>query len=322
MYDSPIISFQSLAPEQNDFYADVINGLGREQKTLPCKYLYDYRGSALFEKICELEEYYPTRTELALMRERANEISSLVGRRAQIVEPGSGSIEKVRVLLDALDDPASYVAIDISRELLVASAESLAADYPDIEVHAIHADFAGDLDLLSGIPGERRVAFFPGSTIGNFEPEAAAGFLTRLASLVGSRGACLIGVDLKKEQEIFHSAYNDREGVTAAFNLNLLHRMNSELGAEFNISRFRHQALYNEGAGRVEMHIESICSQTVSVAGQLFEFRAGETIHTENSYKYSISEFHGLAESCGFESNRVWTDRNSLFSIHFLEATA
>ncbi len=314
--------FTDLSPAEDDFLGDVIAGLSASPKSLPCKYFYDERGSKLFEQICALPEYYPTRTETSLMRVKAPEMAAAVGAYALILEYGCGSIEKVRVLLDALDQPASYVAVDISREHLRAAAEVLAGDYPSVDVYAICADFSQPFEIPPNLPGRRKVAFFPGSTIGNFEPSEAKAFLIRIANHVGVGGGLLIGVDRKKDEAILRAAYNDEAGVTAAFNLNLLSRMENELDAAVDIDGFAHDARYNALDGRIEMYLVSQSNQSISVGGRTFAFAAGETIHTENSHKYEIKEFQALGRAAGFEPKTVWSDQDDLFSVHYFEKTA
>ena len=319
---SELASFTDLSPAEDDFLGDVIAGLSASPKSLPCKYFYDERGSKLFEQICALPEYYPTRTETLLMREKAPEMAAAVGADALILEYGCGSIEKVRVLLDALDQPASYVAVDISREHLRAAAEVLAGDYPSVDVHAICADFSQPFEISANLPGRRKMAFFPGSTIGNFEPSEAKAFLTLIADHVGVGGGLLIGADRKKDEAILHAAYNDRAGVTAAFNLNLLSRMKNELDAIVDIDGFAHDARYNAVDGRIEMYLVSQSDQSINVGGRKFSFAAGETIHTENSHKYEIEEFQALGWAAGFEPKTVWSDQDDLFSVHYFEKNA
>ena len=313
-------SFDDFSPEPDDFLSDVIAGLGQPEKRLPCKYFYDEAGSQLFDRICELPEYYPTRTETALLQSKGPEIAACVGPSAQIVEYGCGSVQKVRLLLDALDRPASYVAVDISREHLVNAAAALAADYPDVEVHALCADFTKPFAVppVNRAPEARRVGFFPGSTLGNFNRQEAVAFLAGAAESLGPGGGMVIGIDLKKDESILHAAYNDSQGVTAAFNLNLLRRINRELGGDFDLSGFRHVARYDAAKGRIEMHLYSEADQTVTIDGRVFRFRAGESIHTENSHKYGIEEFQALAGEAGFDPKQVWTDADRLFSIHYL----
>jgi L-histidine Nalpha-methyltransferase len=316
---SALANFRDLAPGEESFRDAVLAGLGRRQKALPCRYLYDARGAALFDAICELPEYYLTRTERAILQEYAGEIASLAGLRAQLVEFGSGAIRKVRILLRALEKPAAYVAIDISREQLRAAADELAAAFPGLDIMAVCADYTRPLDpeALPAAPG-RRLGFFPGSTIGNFTPAEAVEFLAGSRRVLGPDGAMLVGVDLAKDRARLDAAYNDAQGVTAAFNLNLLLRINRELGADFDLDRFAHDAFYNEAAGRIEIYIKSLADQIVTVAGRAIRFAAGERIHTEDSCKYTIDGFRRLAARAGFRPVRTWTDKDRLFSVHFL----
>lgn len=318
--DDLLQSFDDLAPESDDFLSEVMKGLRAQPKTLPCKFFYDETGSKLFDQICELPEYYPTRTEIALLERIGPEIADRVGPHAHIVEYGCGSVKKIRPLLDALVEPAAYVAVDISREHLIASAELLAEDYPDLDVHAVCADFTKPFDVKAPVhySDARRVGFFPGSTIGNFQPEDARRFLANAATFLGVGGAMIIGIDLKKDVGVLDAAYNDSQGVTAAFNLNLLDRINQELGADFDLAKFRHKAHYNEEAGRMEMHLYSMADQSVRINGSSVAFADGESIHTENSHKYSVEEFQAMARHVGFEPDHVWTDDRRLFSIHYL----
>ena len=316
-------AFHDFEPaDKDDFRTDVLAGLGRAQKQLPCKYFYDEAGSKLFDQICQLPEYYPTRTELKLLADKAAEIGDLIPEDAVFIEFGSGSSVKIRIVLDALHNPAAYVPVDISREHLEQSARTLAADYPQVAVMPVCADFTERFELPAGTPAGPlngpRVGFFPGSTIGNFDPAAALDFLTWKADLLGPGGGLLIGVDLKKDASILNAAYNDGAGVTAAFNLNLLRRINAELGGDFDLEAFAHHAFYNAAAGRIEMHLVSNKLQAVHVDGKRFSFEKGETIHTENSYKYSIAEFHNLAAQAGFQAVHTWTDADDLFSLHYL----
>lgn len=301
------------------FLSDVVDGLSRARKSLPCKYFYDQRGSALFDAICGLEEYYPTRTETAILRRHAAEFAELAGPRAAVVELGSGSSVKVRILLDALENPAAYVPVDISREHLLASAARLAGDYPNLTVVPVAADYVQGFPLPPVAAPERLLAFFPGSTIGNFEPAEAAAFLGRLARRLGAGSRLLIGVDLKKHRDVLEAAYNDTRGVTAAFNLNLLARINRELDGNFDLDGFAHHAFYDETHGRIEMHLVSRRAQTVVVGGRTFYFAAGETIHTENSWKYALPEFERLARGAGWRTVRTWTDRAGLFGVSWLQ---
>lgn len=311
------IAFHDLRPDVGDFRGDVIAGLTRARKTLPPKYFYDERGSRLFEAICRTPEYYVTRTEVALMRRRAAEMARRLGARCAVIEYGSGSGRKTRILLKALE-PVAYVPIDISREQLRATASGIARDFPGLAVTAMCADYSRALTLPRLDGSRRRIVYFPGSTIGNFSPVAASGFLVNACRLVGAGGGLLIGVDLKKDPARLNAAYNDRAGITAAFNLNILSRINRELGADFDLAAFRHQAFYNEPRGRVEMHLLSLKDQRVVIGGRMVRFRAGETIHTENSCKYSVHGFQTLAREAGFEPVECWTDPQRLFSVHYL----
>ncbi|MGI9321536.1 MAG: L-histidine N(alpha)-methyltransferase [Thiogranum sp.] len=312
---SSALHFHDFHPRMADFRAEVISGLSQVSKQLSPKYFYDRHGSELFDAITELPEYYPTRTEIGILQEHGDTIADLLGKNCLLLELGSGSSKKIRLLLDALK-PEIYMPVDISREHLLGSAEALVADYPALEVHAVCADYTADFDLPCRPDPLSRVVFFPGSSIGNFEPSGAVDLLRRLAYHLEEGGRMLIGVDLKKDAELLRAAYNDSRQLTAAFNLNMLHRINRELDADFDVQAFSHHARYNEQEGRVEMHLVSNAVQAVAVAGQRFEFSAGETIHTENSYKYSIEEFRALAKSAGFVPEKVWTDDDKLFSVH------
>jgi dimethylhistidine N-methyltransferase len=295
-----------LAPERASIRDEVLGGLRRRPKELPPKLFYDERGSQLFDQICELEEYYPTRTEMAIMQAHAHEMAALVGPDSLLIEYGSGSSLKTRLLLDCLAAPAGYVPIDISREHLLRSAERLAAAYPAIEILPVWADYTAGLTLPR--PARRvarAVAYFPGSTIGNCHPHEAVRLLRQIAELVGPGGGLLIGVDLQKDRATLERAYDDRAGVTAAFNLNMLARINRELGADFRLDQFRHRALYNEQVDRIEMHLISQRSQLVDVDGVSIAFDAGESILTECSYKYSVAAFGALAHAGGFETTHV-----------------
>ena len=312
-------TFHDLAPGEESFRDAVLKGLGRTPKSIPCKFFYDARGSALFEAICGLPEYYLTRTEVAILEENAAEIAAQIGAHSRLIEFGSGASTKARILLRALDRPAAYVPVDISREHLRDAAISLAEDFPSLHVVAVCADYtrAFPLPPLPG-PSGKRVGFFPGSTIGNFEPPQVVTFLADWAALLGPGGEMLIGVDLKKDPKILDAAYNDKAGMNAAFNLNLLARINRELGGDFDVDRFAHVAFYNEAQGRVELYLKSLAEQTVTVAGQHFRFGAGELIHTENSYKYSIAEFRALAVRAGFQTLETWTDPDGMFGVYYL----
>lgn len=311
--------YDDLKPATSSFLQDVIAGLSSPRKALPPKYFYDARGSELFDAICELPEYYPTRTELAMLQAAAPDMRARVGTGSAIVEYGSGSGRKTRLLIDALR-PRAYVAIDISGEQLRAAIGQLAAAFPEVRMFAVCADYTQALPLkqLATADAARRVVYFPGSTIGNFNVPEALAFLVNARKVAGAGGAMLVGVDLKKERSVLHAAYNDAQGVTAAFNLNVLHRINRELGADFDIGSFEHRAHYDEKAGRVEMHLVSRRDQQVRIDGRTLPFSAGESIHTENSYKYSVEEFQKLAHQAGFEASHCWLDPQRLFSIHYL----
>lgn len=303
-------------PSRHVFLDDVLRGLRRTPKCLPCKYLYDRTGSRLFDRICELEEYYLTRAELAIMEESCHEIARELGSGVLLIEYGSGSSTKTRLLLDYLAAPAFYVPVDISREHLAASAARLARMYPHVEVLPVCADFTGDFHLPepSRLPS-RRVVYFPGSTIGNFEIDDAIALLRRMAETCGPVGGLLIGIDLKKDPRTIEAAYNDSEGVTAEFNLNLLRRINRELQADFRLDRFRHRAVYDSRRGRVELGLVSQCRQSVTVAGEVFWLERGEEVRTEYSHKYTVDEFSELAARAGFTLSRRWTDPPQRFAI-------
>ena len=309
-----------VAGPTSEFLADVLDGLGKAQKTLPCKYFYDKVGSQLFNAICETPEYYPTRTELAIMRTHVTEIADRLGPGCLLIEYGSGSSLKTRSLLRRLPRPTAYVPVDISAEHLHQTVADLVRRFPDVEVKPVAADFTRPFTLPSvATEIRRRIVYFPGSTIGNFTPTEARGLLQEIAELAGPGGGLLIGVDLKKDPAILQAAYNDAQGVTAAFNQNLLVRIKRELGASLNLEGFRHRAFYNESAGRVEMHLESLDEQTVSVGGQAIHFRRGETIHTENSHKYTVEEFACLAETVSLQLVQTWMDPQHLFSVQLYE---
>jgi dimethylhistidine N-methyltransferase len=315
------VAFHDRHPPADDFRAAVLEGLGRSQKALPCRFLYDAQGSALFDRICDLPEYYPTRTETGILAEHAGEIVAHVGPHAQLVELGSGSSTKVRILLDALETPAAYAPIDISREHLLEAAQAIQDAYPDLTVDAICADFAQAFDLPPAGRG-RRMGFYPGSTIGNFTPAEAQAFLAQWARRLGPGALFLVGVDLRKDAEILERAYDDAQGVTAAFSRNLLVRANSELGADFEVEHFRHEARYDPATGRVAIHLRALRSQTVTLGKDRFEVAAGETIHIEDSWKYNLEDFRAMARRAGFEPVDYWTDGERMFSVHLLEARA
>lgn len=310
------MQFSDYHPAAADFYGEVIDGLRQQPKQISPKFFYDARGSQLFDAICEQPEYYPTRTEMTLLEQYADEIATAIGSDSCLLEPGSGSSQKIRLLLNSVQ-PSAYMPMDISRRHLMQAAENLAAEYPWLDIHACCADFTTELQIPHTAQRLRKVAFFPGSSIGNFEPRDAQRFLQHLAETVGLGGGLLIGVDLKKDPQILHAAYNDAAGVTADFNLNLLTRMNRELDANFNNDMFEHIAFYNESQGRIEMHLRSRQQQEVRLRGECFQFAAGETIHTENSYKYTPTEFQWLAAKAGFTLQHCWVDEQGLFSLHF-----
>ncbi len=298
------------------FLDDVLHGLGSQPKQMPPKYFYDAIGAELFTQICELEEYYPTRTEISILQKNATDIATKLGEQAMLIEYGSGSLDKVRILLDALSDPVALCAIDISAEQLKAASKEVQNAYPELEVLAVEADFTQVVPLPSPETSPKaHVAFFPGSTIGNFAPENARDFLAGISETIGVDGLLLIGVDFKKDASRLVAAYDDAKGVTAAFNLNLLQRINRELGGDFDLTLFRHIARYSKVHGRIEMHLESCTDQTVRIGDHAFDFEAGETIHTENSYKFSPDEFQALAQSAGFDHVQSWSDPENLFGV-------
>lgn len=297
---------------------EVLRGLRGRPKTLPPKLFYDAAGAALFERICTLPEYYLTRAELEILRERAGEIAALAGPRCALIEYGSGAGVKIRLLLDALEEPVAYVPIDISREQLAHVARELAAEYPGVAVRPLCADYTARLALPPLPAGARRVAFFPGSTIGNFHPAEAAAFLHRIRHAVGPGGLLVLGVDRRKSERTLHAAYNDAAGVTAAFNLNILVRLDRELGADFDVDRFAHRAVFNREASRIEMHLVSREPQVVHVAGERITFERGETIWTECSYKYDRARLRRLASTAGFAITRLWTDARRRFWVAVL----
>ena len=300
------------------FRRDVLEGLARPQKALPPKYFYDAAGSRLFEAICRLREYYPTRTELSITKKYLSDIARFAGRGSALLEYGTGEGIKTRLLLRALK-PAVYMPVDISADALDGAVERLGRAFPALGIRPIVADFSRPLEIASW-GRARRVVYFPGSTIGNLSPEEAHAFLKMSRAQVGPRGAMLVGVDLKKDANVLHAAYNDAKGVTAAFNLNLLARINRELGGDFDLRRFRHYAFYNPLAGRIEMHLVSIVDQAVNIGDYRFFFQRGESIHTENSYQYSVEEFERLASNAGFRTGKLWTDARGWFGVFGLNS--
>ncbi len=296
---------------------EVLRGLTASRKTLPPKLFYDDAGARLFEKICELDEYYLTRSELEILRAHAHDIAARAGEGAALVEYGSGAGIKIRLLLDALRHPSAYVPIDISGEQLARVSGQLATEYPDVAIRPVCADYSTRF-RLPPLDGAKRVAFFPGSTIGNFHPAEAAAFLRRVRDIVGRDGALVLGVDRVKDARVIEAAYNDAHGVTAAFDLNVLVRLNRDLGADFDLASFRHRAVFNADASRIEMHLESLRAQTVHLAGRAIAFAAGETIWTESSYKYSYAQLRNLAESAGFAIDALWSDRQERFWVAYV----
>jgi len=302
------------------FLEDVIAGLSLPQKTVPPKYFYDAAGSKLFERICRLPEYYLTRAELALTKKNLASIARFAGKGCTVIEYGSGESIKTRMLLRGLG-PSAYVAVDISPVALLGAVRRLSRAFPRLNITGLAGDFSRPLKIPAFEGMQRRVVYFPGSTIGNLTPGEAHAFLRMTRGQVGPRGAMLVGVDLKKDPGVLHAAYNDSRGVTAAFNLNLLARVNRELGGDFELRRWRHYAFYNAPLGRIEMHLASLTRQTVNVGNHRFAFAQGETIHTENSYKYSAQEFRALAASGGFAAPKLWMDKKEQFALFGLEAS-
>ena len=305
-------------PHITDFREDIIEGLSAPQPYISPKYFYDEAGSRLFEDICSTDEYYPTRTEVNIIRDNIDDLVEKLGRECLLIEPGSGDSYKVRLLLDALR-PVAYLPIDISRRYLQDEAKKLAAEFTWLNVHAVCADFTGKLTLPYHVESTNKVAFFPGSTIGNFLPEQAVSVLEEIKLMVGKNGGLLIGVDLQKSSQILNAAYNDKQGYTAQFNLNLLSRINNELGANFELDGFRHHAFFNKEKSRIEMHLLSLRDQQVIIDDQEFDFSKDQTILTEYSHKYTIEHFQSLAEKAGFSRVKTWVDKDRLFSVHYLK---
>jgi dimethylhistidine N-methyltransferase len=302
------------------FARDVIAGLTARPKELPPKYFYDETGAKLFEQITELPEYYPTRTELMILREHSADIARLLPDRTALVEFGSGSSRKARTLIDAAPKIAAYVPVDISSEMLAQEADDLRRDYPQLAVLPVDADFSKPFALPQAVAGMRRTGFFPGSTIGNFEPHDSSAFLRHAGRMLGPDALLIIGIDLVKDSNVLNAAYDDAQGVTAKFNLNLLARINRELEADFDLGTFCHQAFYNTERRRIEMHLASRKRQKARVCGRVIDFRAGETIHTENSYKFTVEAFGALARGSGWTPVANWTDPKSYFSVQALVA--
>ncbi len=316
---SPVV-MHDLGWSERSLLEAALEGLSRPEKALPCQFLYDAQGSLLFDQICDLEEYYPTRTEVGILREHADDIAAMLGRGAVLYELGSGSSIKTPILLNALQAPAAYVPIDVSREHLAAAAEEIALAYPDLRVEAVSGDYATPQALppIEG-PG-RQAAFFPGSTIGNLVKRDAIALLKCWRAHLGADGVMVVGVDLKKDIGVLERAYNDSQGVTAAFIKNMLTHANRDAGADFDIEQFDYEARYDPEQGAVRMHLVSRTDQEVHIAGHGFYFARDERLHIEDSHKYSLDEFKGMATRAGFKATRCFTDRQSLFSVHVLTA--
>jgi len=312
------VNFYDAHPGTADLRREVLDGLAAEPRSISAKFFYDERGSELFDRICDQPEYYQTRTEMAVLRAALPQLGDLIGAECLLVELGSGASKKVRLLLEELR-PSGYLGVDISKEFLLSSTEALARDYPWLEVHAACVDFSAGLAIPHCDPAAHKVAFFPGSSIGNFYPDDAVHLMRDVGLLVGDGGHLLIGVDLKKSVSLLNPAYNDGAGVTAAFNRNLLQRIRSELDSDIEPDAFDHYAFYNPLAGRIEMHLISSICQDVRVEGQVFAFQPGEGIHTENSYKYTVAGFGELAARAGFQQQAVWVDEQDLFSVQLLQ---
>jgi dimethylhistidine N-methyltransferase len=311
------ISFYDAHPGAASLRDEVLGGLAARPRAIPPKFFYDERGSALFDRICEVPEYYQTRTEMEILRRCVPELVSLIGQECVLVELGSGASKKVRLLLEELR-PSDYVGVDISKEFLLSSTAALARDYPWLEVHAACVDFSDGLDIPHCADSLHKVAFFPGSSIGNFDQDNAVQLMRDVAEMVGPGGHFLIGVDLKKPVGLLNAAYNDAAGVTAEFNLNLLRRIRDELDSDLDLEGFEHYAFYNPNEGRIEMHLVSRHRQEIRVEDRHFAFEPGESIHTENSYKYTTAEFSELAARAGFRQQGVWVDDQRLFSVQLL----
>src|SRR5213592_2195034 len=321
--DSLTAPQQISTSESSDFVADVVAGLSSNPRALPCKYFYDERGAALFQKICELPEYYVTRTEIDILDRHRAEIAAYLGPEISLIGLGTGSGTKTRILIEALEKPAVYIPIDISAKQLVESAAMFHKLFPDLEILPVCADYLQPVALPSPRrKATRNVVYFPGSTIGNFEPDEATEFLRRIANVCRHDGALLIGVDLRKGRDVIEAAYNDTAGVTAQFNLNLLARANRELGADFDLQHWRHRAIYNSDGGRIEMYLISQIDQAVHIADYTFGFRSGEKIITEFSYKYAPEGFAALARNAGFEFQKMWTDDARLFGVFYFVAAS
>ncbi len=317
------MSLLDLQPGEQEFLSEVIAGLSRRPRTLPCKFFYDQRGSELFQQICELPEYYITRTELSILKDKGSSMARALGPDVELIGLGTGAGTKTRLLLEKLERPAIYIPVDISSTQLLRSTTLFRQLFPNLEILPVCADYLQSIDLpRPSRLAERKVVYFPGSTIGNFEPATAVDFLRRIASLVHPVGGLLIGVDLKKDPAIIEAAYNDSQGVTADFNLNLLARINRELRGTFDLHLWKHRAEYQAAHGRIEMQLISQADQAASVGGQQFHFEPGEKIVTEHSHKHSPAEFEKMAGQAGFVLEKVWTDRAKLFGVFYFSLTA
>ena len=312
------VVFRNEHPDLSHSREEILAGLQTTQKTVNPKWFYDEYGSQLFDQITRLPEYYPTRTEVAILTENREQISARCGHGCLFIEPGSGSSEKVRILLDTLQ-PAAYVPMDISADFLQSAALELGGEYPWLDIYAVCADFNQGWSFLDALPTGKRVVFYPGSTIGNLEPKLAAEFLIRVRDMMGENGGALVGVDTHKSTDRLNAAYNDSQGVTAKFNLNVLRRLNEVMDAEFEEDNFHHHAFYNTEARRIEMHLVSERKQSVRCNGGTVEFALGETLHTESSYKYTAQSFAALVEAAGLKLAQSWMDADELFSVHYLE---
>jgi dimethylhistidine N-methyltransferase len=310
-----------LPDQQTSVFArEAIDDLSQRPKRLSPKYFYDATGSELFEAITRLPEYYPTRTELSILRDRGSDIAAIIPKGAALIEFGAGATTKVRLLLENCAISA-YVPVDISGDFLQGQANALRRDFPGLAVYPVAADFTAPFALPDAVAAMPKVGFFPGSTLGNFEPHEACAFLRSAREILGKGAQMIIGVDLEKDERVLYDAYNDAAGVTARFNLNVLVRINRELGGNFDLSAFTHRAIYNRERHRIEMHLISKKSQSVRLLGTNFAFRAGESIHTESSYKYSLDRFAALARGSGWTPRASWTDKAGMFSVHALVAS-
>lgn len=314
------VQFHDLHPTANNLLGDVLEGISQNPRSISPKYFYDERGSQLFDAITETEDYYPTRTEVLILQKYKQEIVQSLSDDCLLIEPGGGNCSKVRIFIDSLR-PCAYVPMDISKQHLLSAAHQMAAEIPWLQIHAACSDFTLNIQLPKDLPTGPRVVFFPGSSIGNFHPVDAVQYLSSIAQVLSVDGQLLIGVDLKKDKQILERAYNDTNGMTAEFNLNVLARMNRELSANFDLSSWSHHAFYNEELERIEMHLKSLCEQTVQIDDHEFCFVADENLHTENSYKYSVDEFQKLASEAGLVPEKVWLDDNNLFSVHLFSVT-